>query len=359
MDLGVSNKMLLGIIQSAMDAIITIDAGQRIMLFNAAAEKIFGCPAQEAIGASIDRFIPARFRDAHRQHVEQFGQAGTTVRRMGGNLVLSGLRADGKEFPIEASISYADAEGSRLYTVILRDVTERQRAASELAQSHVRLRDLYEQMHEVREAERTRIARELHDELAQWLTALKMDAAAVSGRLAAEDPLKPRVERMKKVVDTTVASVRRIAADLRPVMLDDLGVGAAIESLLHDLRDRTGLAVMLQNETGDLMLEEPHATAVYRMVQEALTNVVRHAAATRMEVRISASDGRLNVRVCDDGRGIAPNALSATKSFGVLGIRERARTLGGESTIYSPPEGGTIVEIALPLPTKTDKGRRA
>jgi two-component system sensor kinase len=325
-----------------MDAIITIDESQRIVLFNAAAEGIFGCRAAEAVGSSIERFIPSRFRAAHREHVQCFGEAGVTMRRMGTDLVLAGLRANGEEFPVEASISHALVDGHRLYTVILRDVSERERAAH-------RLRQLYEQMNQVREAERTRIARELHDELAQWLTALKMDAAAMSGRLAPGDPLRERVERMKKVVDTTVASVRRISADLRPVMLDDLGIGAAIENLVHDFGERSGIAVELSVGSAELDLGEPHATALYRMLQEALTNVARHAAASRAEVVLRVEDGRLKARVEDDGRGIAPEALEGKGSFGLLGIRERAYTLGGSARIFAREEGGTTVEIVLPL----------
>jgi len=349
-----SNSMLFGILQSAMDAIITIDHSQRIVLFNAAAERIFGCSAAEALGSPIDRFIPERFHAAHRRHVERFGESGTTMRRMGSDLVLSGVRTSGEEFPVEASISHALIDGRRLFTVILRDVSERERAAQELAQSAERLRHLYEQMHQVREAERTRIARELHDELAQWLTALKMDTAAIATRLPPDDPLKPRVERMKSVVDTTVASVRRIAADLRPVMLDDLGVAAAIENLVHAFRERNGIDVALTVRSGELELREPHATALYRMLQEALTNVARHAGASRVDVLLEVEDGRLRASVRDDGRGIAQEALDAKKSFGLLGIRERAHTLGGAARIYSPAEGGTVVEIALPL--KSDHG---
>jgi PAS domain S-box-containing protein len=215
-----SEQRLQSIIASAMDAIITIDEGQNIVLFNAAAERIFRCTAQQAIGSPIDRFLPERYRPSHRQHVRRFGEAGKTMRRMGGELVLAGLRSDGDEFPIDASISHVSVGGRKFYTVILRDITERQRAADELNRSHRELRELYEGMHEVREAERTRIARELHDELAQWLTALKMDASWIVTRMPREhEQLLAKAERMKGVVDNTVAAMRRIASDLRPVML--------------------------------------------------------------------------------------------------------------------------------------------
>jgi two-component system, NarL family, sensor histidine kinase UhpB len=351
-DVAERQMRLDSIIGSAMDAIITIDEEHNVCLFNTAAEKIFKCSASEAMYAPLDRFIPERFRAAHRAHVERFGRSGATMRRMGETMVLYGVRSTGQEFPIDASISHVTVAGKKFYTVILRDITERQRSADELQHSHQELRELYGAMHEVREGERTRIARELHDELAQWLTALKMDASWIASRLPREhEQLVTKAERMKGVVDNTVAAIRRIAADLRPVMLDDLGLVPAIENLLYDLSERAGITVNLTGSMGDAELKEPYATAVYRMVQEALTNVARHSGATAVEVHVAAQDDQLLVRIKDNGRGFNPDP--ERKTFGVLGIRERARTLGGGARIFSPEEGGTVVEIEITLETRT------
>ena len=350
-----SERRLNSIISSAMDALITIDEQQNIVLFNRAAETIFRCAAAEAIGSGIERFIPERYRPRHREHVRRFGEAGTTMRRMGGELVLAGLRADGEEFPIDASISHVDVAGRKFYTVILRDITERQGAAAALDKSHQELRELYESMHQVREAERTRIARELHDELAQWLTALKMDVTWIASRLPREqEDLIAKAERAKAVVDSTVGAVRRIAADLRPVMLDDLGLVPALESLLNELGDRSGIEATVNAGSDELILREPLATAIYRMVQEALTNVARHANATAVVVDVVQAGETLHVRVRDNGQGLKPDP--SRKSFGLLGIRERARTLGGDARIYSPPGGGTVVEIDIPLQLQPTAG---
>lgn len=351
---------MLGIVQSAMDAIITVDERQRIVVFNEAAARIFACDAREAIGTALDRFIPERFRAAHRGHIERFAATGVTMRRMGHQTVLTGLRASGEEFPIEASISQVSAGGKKLFTVILRDVGERQRVAAELEASNRRLRELHAAMHEVREAERTRIARELHDELAQWLTALKMDAAWLATRVSADQPeLSARLAKMKSVVDTTVAAVRRIAADLRPVMLDDLGLVPALENLTQQFSDRMGIKVAFHAEIDEAGLHEPHATAVYRMVQEALTNVARHARAGAVEAEIALRGDDLHVLIRDDGIGIRADAMETGKSHGLLGIRERAHTLGGNARIYSPPEGGTIVEIVIPIGSKPTQEKAA
>jgi PAS domain S-box-containing protein len=347
-DLVDSAERLGGVIESAMDAIITVDEAQKITIFNAAAERIFGCPAAQALGGPLNRFIPARFREAHHGHIERFGQTGTTTRRMGARLTLFGLRANGEEFPIDASISQVRV-GEKFYTVILRDVSERRRAEEALERSYGELRELSRIMNEVREAERTRVARELHDELAQWLTALKMDVAWLAARLpAGQHSLVERTERMKGVVDTTVASIRRIAADLRPVMLDDLGLAPSLENLLSSLSERANIAVRLDVQPRDLDLKDPLATAVYRMVQEALTNVARHAQATEVRVTLVRAADALIVRVSDNGVGLPP-PTQGRKSYGLLGIRERAQTLGGSARIYGPPEGGTMVEISIPL----------
>jgi PAS domain S-box-containing protein len=345
-----SEARLNAIIRSAMDAIITVDESQHILLFNSAAEKIFRCPVNEAVGGRLDRFIPERYRQVHHEYIERFGETGVTMRRMGENIVLAGLRADGEEFPIDASISQVVVERRKFYTVILRDITERQTAAAELERSHRKLGELYGVMHEVREAERIRIARELHDELAQWLTALKMDVSWMAARLPQDlTRLIDRTKKMKEVVDTTVAAVRRIAADLRPVMIDDLGLLPAIEHLLHEFSHRSGIMVSLDTHVDNTEFRDPLATAVYRMVQEALTNVARHAEATLAEVDLTTRGEDLVVRVRDNGRGVDDAALRKAKSYGVLGIRERAQTLGGVATIFRSAGGGTTVEITIPL----------
>jgi PAS domain S-box-containing protein len=343
-----------------MDAIITVDARQHIVLFNEAAERIFRCKAADAVGGPLDRFIPGRFRKAHGEHVRKFGATGATVRRMGGEVALYGLRADGEEFPIEASISHTKAGGQELFTVVLRDISMRVKAAAEIERSHRQLRDLYQQMHEVREGERVRIARELHDELAQWLTALKMDVSWLAGRMPqGDDRLRDRVERMKQLVDSTVTSVRRIAADLRPAMLDDLGLVPAIEHLLHEFSKRTGIVVGLDAAAGEVDFREPLTTSVYRMVQEALTNVARHARATEVRVTIRVEGDELTVSAWDNGIGINAAKLQGGKSLGILGIQERARTLGGGADVRGAPEGGTVVEIKVPVKQFRGMGVRA
>jgi hypothetical protein len=345
-----SQARLDAIVRSAMDAIITVDAEQRVVLFNAAAERMFGIAPGQALGAPLERFIPERFRPAHRGHIAQFGRTGDTARRMGRQQALWALRADGTEFPIEASISHATVGGEQLFSVIIRDITARLAADAEIERSHAQLRELAATMHEVREAEQTRIARELHDELGQALTALKMDVDLLQA-LSPPDraDLAERTAAMRGLLDSTVQTTRRISADLRPLVLDDLGLGAAAEWLVQQLRQRAKLACELAIDPPLAGLQEPYASAIFRVMQESLTNVAKHARAANVEVRLQREDGAAVLTVRDDGVGMSQGDQAKPRSFGLRGIRERVLVLGGEVRIASGPGRGTTLVVRVPL----------
>ncbi|WP_175688701.1 PAS domain S-box protein [Burkholderia anthina] len=346
---------MMAIIRSSMEAIITVDENQTIVIFNPAAERVFGVSAMDAIGAPLARFIPERFRAAHAAHVEQFGVTGVSERQMGRQRVLFGLRGDGTEFPIEASISQIRDGTGKLYTVMLRDVTERVRAENALKQSREELRDLSANLQNVREEEKTRIARELHDDLGQQLTALKMDLSAVelglAGVVAPNTGVREQLGGMHRLIDSTVASVRRIAADLRPVMLDDLGLVPAIEWLANDFTRRYRITVERDIAPVDAAFTSTGATTLFRIVQEALTNVARHADATNVKLALKVEDGYCMLRIADNGHGAPDHRhdVHDRPSFGLIGIRERAHMLDGTVTIDNRPGAGFTITVALPL----------
>lgn len=348
---------MMAIFHSSGEAIITLDAQQRIVLFNPTAEQVFRCSAMDAIGTPIDRFIPARYREGHRKHVERFGETGVTQRKMGRQQpVLVGLRADGEEFPIEASIAQVNDGHGKLYAVMLRDVTERVRSEDALKASRQELRELSANLQSVREDEKTRIARELHDDLGQQLTALKMDLSAVEQSLAHSPAAPPTVleqlRGMRRLIDSTVGSVRRIAADLRPVMLDDLGLMPAIDWLLNDFKTRYGIDIERRIEPGDTLFSKNGATTIFRIIQEALTNVVKHAEATRVSIALDTEDGQCRLRIADNGRGVRDAQAAeghGEKSFGLLGIRERVHVLGGSVSIETALAHGFALSVRIPL----------
>ncbi len=231
------------VLASAMDGIVAVDESQRIVIYNPAAERIFGWSFHEVMGQPLGMLIPSEHRSAHEVQVRQFGRTGETSRRMGGGgVVVSGLRKDGAVFPIEASISHVDRGGDQLYTVIIRDVTEAVRVRDDLTQ-------MAAQASRVREQEKARIARELHDELAQSLAVLRMDLVQLGDSLRTTHPgVEQSVARMVAEVEASVAATRRIAADLRPLILDDLGLAAAIEWLCEEFTGRTGVVCTVRSK---------------------------------------------------------------------------------------------------------------
>ena len=349
--LGETQARLAAMVDSAMDAILTVDENQRIVLFNRAAEAVFRCRRQDALGSPLERFIPARFRAAHHGHIEKFGRTGVTSRRMGDVTVLWGLRADGEEFPIEASISQSQEGGGRYFTVILRDITRRKEHEDQLGQQQAELRELSARVLEAREEEKTTIARELHDELGQLLTALKMDISWVRERLPASDEeLRTRAAQMNTLLDRTVMSVRRISADLRPLMLDDLGLQDAVSWLVDDFAERSSVECRLDLPGDGALAEVDRTVAItlYRVLQESLTNIARHAQAKHAWVVVGAGGSMLHLEIEDDGRGIADEDLARPRSLGLKGMRERVRYLGGVVEIGRAPRGGTRVFVRIP-----------
>lgn len=347
-----SETRLYGIIQSAMEAIITVDATQTIIIFNPAAERIFLCPATEAIGTSLNRFIPRRFRHTHPQDLARFGRTGVSERQMGGDRKVTGLRANGEEFPLEASISQWEDEHGKLYTVQLRDVTEREKANRELESSRNELTRLSTAIQNIREEEKTHIARELHDDLGQSLTAMKMGLSLLEGMLPGDAAAaRAQAASLHALINATVGSVRRIASNLRPVMLDDLGLFAAVEWLAQDFSER--YAIETDVHIGDEQIELGHelTTAVFRIVQEAFTNTARHAGATRITLRLDCDAQQCRIDIRDNGVGATATQMAKAESFGLLGIRERVRLLGGTLVLQSEPGQGFHLVATVPITT--------
>jgi signal transduction histidine kinase len=268
---------------------------------------------------------------------------------MGALRVVTGLARDGREFLIDASISQLTDAGGRFFTVILRDVTERVRAEEALRVSKEELQQLASAAHAAREQEQSRVARELHDELGQGLTALKMTVAWVEQRTGRQDlEMAGKLDRMATLIDHTLEATRRIAGALRPLILDDLGLVPALESVVEGFVDRTGITCDF-SAGGELELEDARKSAVFRIVQEALTNVARHAKATHVEVRLARRDGTIAIDVRDNGIGFNLPDDRSRYSRGLLGMRERAYLLGGTFAITSAPGKGTRLEVRIPV----------
>jgi signal transduction histidine kinase len=231
---------------------------------------------------------------------------------------------------------------------------ERKRAEAQLRESREQLRALSVYLQSVREEERTRIAREVHDELGQALTGLKMDLVWLGSKLSKDRKiLQEKTKIMSAGIDGIIQTIRRIATELRPGVLDDLGLAAAIEWQAHEFQVRTGIQCSVTVAVNESPLDDHLNTAFFRIFQETLTNIMRHAQASRVEVQLKGEKDCLILEVKDYGRGISESEISGTKSLGLLGMRERAALLGGSFDITGIPGMGTCVKVMIPLKPAT------
>lgn len=357
-----------GIFDNVLDTLflleVTADVRFRNLEVNPAFEKSSGMSSAALVGKFIEETVPEEIAQAVIAKYRRCVAAGKVTDEEITLELPNGIRH------YHSSLIPVRDEGGRIHRIIgiSRDITERKQAESDLLKSRTELRELTAYLQTVREEERTRIARELHDELGQMLTGVKLDAMWISSHLPAsqlsgENPdIASKVAAMSQLIDETLDAMRRVAADLRPVMLDDLGLVAAIEWLTEEFGKRTGISVQLEREVGQpkfgcggrcerdgCSLEPDVATAAFRIVQECLTNVARHAQATHVQVFFKCRDGQLKIWVSDDGKGISEDHERKRNSYGIIGMQERAHSLGGTLEVSSVGGKGISVKVVLPI----------
>ena len=467
-----SENRLTAIVESAMDAIIAVDSQQRILLFNNSAEKMFGCTASDAIGSSLTRFIPVRFRSSHNAHLQRFGDTGVTSRAMGTGGSLLALRSNGEEFPIEASISHALDDGEKLFTVIIRDITERRRAEEAASESEERFRliantapvliwmsgpdklctyfneswllftgrnleqelgngwaegvheddlkkclDTYTQHFDRREKfsmeyrlrrhdgefrwvldigvprfnsdgsfagyvgccmdvsdlkearatlaefsgrliraeeqERARIARELHDDINQRLALLANGLEVIEHAISAskDHSQKHELHEMWRLTNEIATDIQHMSHRLHPSKLQYLGLASTVRDLCREVSQQHKIEVDCIVSGLPENLDENVSLNLFRTVQESLRNVVKHSQARHVKVDLISESGIIHLRVSDDGVGFNPDAAQPNYGLGLVSMRERLRSVGGDFSIWSKPSLGTLVEGNVPIST--------
>ena len=469
-----TQKRMAGIVASAMDAIIAVDAKQEVVLFNAAAEKMFGCSAQEAIGDSIARFIPDRYRAAHHGHVNRFAETAVTNRAMGAQGALSAVRSNGEEFPIEASISQVEDSSKKLFTVIIRDITERRQAEEAAAESEKRFRLIantapvliwmagtdklcnyvnqpllaftghtleeelrsgwsggvhpddrekclesytrcFDRREEFRmeyrfrrydgeyrwvldigvprfnndgsfagyvgccvdisdlklaratviefsgrliragEEERSRVARELHDDINQRLALLANGLQEVEQAAAANHNSwnkQAALHELWKLTNEIASDIQHISHQLHPSKLHYLGLAATVRQLCNEFSRQYKIEVDCIVRNLPDGLEENIALNLFRTVQESLRNVVKHSHARHVKVELTCQSLVVHLRISDDGVGFNPSDVKGHQGLGLVSMQERLRSVGGEFSIWSRPSLGTLVEGTVPAVKK-------
>ncbi len=345
-----SEQRLRTLIDASPALISYIDRSERYLLVNQTYEHWFGKPREQVIGLTMRELLGD---EAYQRAKEPFERA------LRGETVTFENHAIGKEKRHVQTSFVPDigAAGVQGVFVLASDISSR--VADELRRQNETLRSMSAKLRADIEAEQKRIAYALHDQMGQDLTVLRVHVSRILRRWSDDDALTGIVRQMGDILDNTGTSIRRIIADLRPLALDDFGVGVAAKILAHEIEEASGVCIDFTTEGEFENLPESYQTSLYRMLQECLTNVVKHAQATEVAVRLIKSADEVRLTVADDGCGFAESSQAAPGHYGLLSIQERAEQLGGHVAISSAPGHGTMVTIVVPVPVSSSSRDRA
>jgi PAS domain S-box-containing protein len=337
------------IMNSTLEAIVCIDKNDRITLWNHQAEKIFNWKESEAKGKTlVETIIPVSYRQQHIEGLNRYLKTGqkTLLNKM---IEITALSRDGREFPIQMTIiSVKEPNKDEFFCAFIHDISERKRAEQELRNSRDQLRELTSHLQSIREEEQTRIAREIHDELGQEITGLKMDVSWLKKNIKTEQQaIQQKLGEMSNLVDTSMQTVRKIASRLRPSILDDLGLVAALQWQSDEFEKRFSIPVKLEISDDELTLAPETATGLFRLFQESLTNIARHAAASQVHASLNRVDNEIILKIADNGKGF-DTSQKRKKTLGLLGMKERTMMMEGSLDIDSKPGAGTTITITVP-----------
>jgi PAS domain S-box-containing protein len=321
-------------------------------LYVGSKDEMLGYKSAELLGRSAFDYVHP---DDYSVVMEEFQKVVKT--KSSGQVVFRCKHKEGEWRWIESTGNCIEsAAGETRVIIACRDITERKQAEDELRKSHHQLRELTRHLQSVREEERARIAREIHDSLGQTLTGLQMSLSWLDKKLSEADnnlilrsSLRDEVANISKLIDTAIGTVQDITSELRPGILDDFGLRTAIEWQGQKFQKLFGIKCNFTSNLDNISLSSEVSTAIFRILQEALTNVVRHANATEVEISLNENKRHLELEVIDNGKGIKESEITSSKSLGLLGMRERVLPFGGVVKIVGIPRKGTRLTVQIPL----------
>lgn len=327
-----AHAWLAALLRTAMDGVVISDSRMQIVLLNSEAERLFGRTASELVGQGVDRLLSA-------ESLERFRRAAADLAKPE-KMQLEGLRPGAVRFGLDLSLSSAAAGAHAFIVASMRECLPASTARRRRALSY----------HHSHELEKRRFSRELYDELGQRLSVLKQDMDWLEQSVQTGQDLRlERISRMQALLDSAILRTRTIASDLRPPLLDDFGLLAAVRWITHAFEKRTGIRCEMESNIGAGSGGDAVDSAVYRVVQECLLNVERHAHASRVHVRVRRDGAQLEVRVQDNGSGMPEHAEYKAGCFGLAAMQERIYTLGGNMEIFSREQQGSAIHVTLPI----------
>ena len=329
------------VVNYAPETIMSVEPGGRIVFVN---KPIWGYSAEALVGANILDYLA----ESDKSKVFQcLHQAFSHRKRI--SCEVNGVNGDVNQWH---NFTFGPPHRNKLgkaptTTLLIQEISESKKKEELLRASGEQMRDFAARIDAAREDERTRVAREIHDELGQALTVLKLELSWIRRKMPTKAVTRKKVNDMIVHVDETIRKVRRISEELRPSILDELGLGPALEWQLSEFRKRTKIRTEIVSNADELRLSAETAAAVFRVVQEALTNVIRHAKATRVQMTLRLQNEMLMVSIQDNGKGM-PRKPNGLKSLGIVGMQERISRIGGQFDIFSEPGEGTRLDILIP-----------
>lgn len=343
---------LQSIIDSAMDAVIVLDTTREIVLVNHKVERMFGYPASDLLEKSIDMLVPPGFGSEQRRRLERLCSARGSGRRT--KLGLRGQHANGESLFLNTSASRVTVHGESFLALVVHS-SATDDGALEQRRRTVKTADLRRwaaTAQQANEVERRRFSRKLYDEIGQRLSVLKLDLDWLENSLSDVDTELPeRVAQMQGLLDNVITMTKNMASALRPPLLDDFGLLPAVEWMAENFQKRSGIVCTVEGNGLAIKLGEPIESALFRVIQEGLTNIEKHARARQARIVFLHTDNQLDVMIQDDGVGISSGAQGKSGCYGLIGMQERIFVLGGTITIGNVKPHGVLIHATIPLDT--------
>ncbi|MBI1892337.1 MAG: sensor histidine kinase [Burkholderiales bacterium] len=338
---------LSSLIQSSLDGVIVIDTCGRMMMINREIERMFARPSLKLLEQPFETLVPKRLRAETRAQLAHFAAAKMNGRRLRIKLDLQGLRADGDEFTVSASISRISIRGEVYLTLVLKELADRARGDMPATPSKLRKMVLSSQL--ANEIEKRRFSRELYDELGQRLSVLKLDLDWLEHSNPANARIPDRIAQMQELLDNIIERTKAIASTLRPTMLDDLGLGPAVDWMAGAFSKKTGIACRVINDSTVGRPGGHIESAIFRLLQESLSNIERHAQASNVVIHLWHTEHQFHVTIQDDGIGLSDKTRAKPDCHGLDAMWERVYALGGRLDIQNNSTRGVTIRASIPF----------